>query len=45
MSAYLLRFFQSVMSGYSLAIHGGTYQPITPLLPVEPGVLRRSSGR
>ena len=24
------------MSGYSLAIHGGTYQPIVPVLPVEP---------
>src|SRR4051812_46010763 len=34
--AYLLRFFQSVMSGYFFAIHGGTNQPMTPLFPVCP---------
>ena len=34
--AYLLRFFQLVMSGYLSAIHGGTYQPIMPSLPVRP---------
>ena len=36
MSAYLLRFFQSVMSGYLSAIHCGTNQPIRPSLPVLP---------
>ena len=36
--AYLFRFFQSVMSGYFSAIHGGTYQPMMPLLPVEPAL-------
>jgi hypothetical protein len=34
--AYLLRFFQSVMSGYFFAIHGGTYQPMMPLFLVSP---------
>src|SRR5919109_4438201 len=34
--AYLLRFFQSRMSGCALASHGGTYQPMMPLLPVGP---------
>ncbi len=52
-SAYLLRLFQSRMSGCSLASHGGTYQPIWPFTPVEPALtalfcssmyfLRRSS--
>ena len=32
----MLRLFQSVMSGCSLAIHGGTYQPMTPMLPFTP---------
>jgi len=36
MSEYLLRFFQSVMSGYFSAIHGGTYQPMMPSFPVRP---------
>ena len=35
-SAYLFRFFQSVMSGYFLAIHGGTYQPMMPSFLVSP---------
>src|SRR5215208_6257699 len=38
MSAYLLRFCQSVMSGYFSAIHGGTYQPMMPSLPVLPAI-------
>ena len=36
MSAYLLRFSQLRMSGYFSAIHGGTYQPMMPSLPVRP---------
>ena len=32
----MFRFFQLVMSGYFLAIHGGTYQPMIPSLPVGP---------
>src|SRR4029079_10558690 len=35
-SAYLLRLFQSRTSGCSVASHGGTYQPMIPLLPVWP---------
>ncbi len=35
-AAYLLRFAESVMSGYCFAIHGGTNHPMTPLLPVGP---------
>src|SRR3954466_2776545 len=36
LSAYLLRLFQSSTSGCSAASHGGTYQPMIPLLPVWP---------
>ena len=32
----MFRLFQLVMSGCALASHGGTYQPILPLLPVGP---------
>ena len=35
-SAYLFRLFQSVMSGYWSAIHGGTNQPMSPSTPVLP---------
>ena len=42
MSAYLLRFSQSRMSGYSSAIHGGTYQPMMPSLPVSPASCTRA---
>ena len=35
-SEYLFRFFQLVMSGYFFFIHGGTYQPITPVMPMLP---------
>ncbi len=35
-SAYLLRLFQSVMSGCSFASHGGTYQPMMPVTPFGP---------
>src|SRR3954451_11655503 len=34
--AYLLRFFQLRTSGCALASHGGTYQPMMPLLPFGP---------
>src|SRR5919198_80584 len=36
LDAYLLRFFHWRMSGCALASHGGTYQPMMPLLPVGP---------
>ncbi len=34
--AYLLRLCQSLRSGYFSTIHGATYQPMTPLTPVDP---------
>ena len=34
--AYLFRLFQFVMSGYFFFIHGGTYQPICPVMPMLP---------
>jgi hypothetical protein len=35
-SAYLLRLFQSRMSGYVSTIHSGTYQPMIPVTPFGP---------
>ena len=44
-SAYLLRLFQSVMSGYLSTIHFGTYQPMIPLTPFGPASTASFSSR